>query len=583
MLFLKLAQTFKEMEKTSSRLDLTRYLVGLLKVTPVDIIDKVIYLIQGKLGPDHSSRELGIAEKIVIRSLSIATGISSHEIKLKFNEIGDLGDVAYDLKYSKAQSTLFHEPLTVQKVFDTLTKIANTSGIGSLDLKIRYITSLLNNTTSLEAKYLLKLILGNLRLGIANYTLIDALAISFTTDKKNRSILENAFNVSSDLGNIARILAKGSLREVQSISVSLFVPVRPMLAERAVDSKEALSKIRGKCLAEFKIDGERVQVHKRGKQIELFTRSLENITPHFPEIVKMFGEQDVDNFIVEGEVVAINPHDLKYLPFQSLMRRRRKHDIQQAMEAYPVVLNLFDILYFKGQDIMNFTFEERRRMLETNFGKVKSDGLKLVNQIRVTNVDEIDNFMTKSLENGCEGLMLKDSNSRYRAGAREWAWIKLKKEYSGTITDSVDLVVLGALYGKGRRVGKYGALLLGSYSKEEDAFYTICKVGTGFKDDVLSTLYDTLSKQVIHKKHPRVQTGGVSMDVWFEPSVVLEIVTPEITLSPVYTTGRNIIKPGYGLALRFPKFSGNIREDKSPEDSTTVEEIMKLYNNQLKQ
>ena len=188
-----------------------------------------------------------------------------------------------------------------------------------------------------------------------------------------------------------------------------------------------------------------------------------------------------------------------------------------------------------------------------------------------------------SLENGCEGLMLKDSNSRYRAGAREWAWIKLKKEYSGTITDSVDLVVLGALYGKGRRVGKYGALLLGSYSKEEDAFYTICKVGTGFKDDVLSTLYDTLSKQVIHKKHPRVQTGGVSMDVWFEPSVVLEIVTPEITLSPVYTTGRNIIKPGYGLALRFPKFSGNIREDKAPEDSTTVKEIMELYNNQSKQ
>src|SRR5690606_14010716 len=375
--------------------------------------------------------------------------------------------------------TLFSEPLTVERVFDTLTKIANTSGTGSLNLKIRYITSLLNNVSNLEAKYLLKLILGNLRLGIANYTLMDALAIGFTHDKGNRVILEKAFNVSSDLGNIARILAQGSIEEVQSISVSLFIPVRPMLAERAADSKEALSKIKGKCLAEVKIDGERVQVHKRGTRIELFTRSLENITSHFPEIVKMFTDLDVDNFIVEGEVVAINPHDQKCLPFQSLMRRRRKHDIQQAMEAYAVILNLFDILYHNGNDLMNLVFEERRKILEINFGNIKSDRLKLVNQKRVSNIDEIDNFMAESLDSGCEGLMLKDSNSRYRAGAREWAWIKLKKEYAGTITDSVDLVVLGALYGKGRRVGKYGALLLGSYSKEEDTFYTICKVGTG--------------------------------------------------------------------------------------------------------
>jgi DNA ligase-1 len=253
------------------------------------------------------------------------------------------------------------------------------------------------------------------------------------------------------------------------------------------------------------------------------------------------------------------------------------------MEAYPVILNLFDILFYDGRDLMNFTFIERRRLLETTFGKIKNYRLKLVDQIKVSNIDEIDNFMKRALKNGCEGLMLKDSNSRYRAGAREWAWIKLKKEYSGTISDSVDLVVLGALYGKGRRVGRYGALLLGSYSKEDDTFYTICKVGTGFKDDVLAALYDTLSKQVIHKKHPRVQTGGVSMDVWFEPTVVLEIVTPEITVSPVYTTGRNMIKHGYGLALRFPKFSGNIREDKSAEDSTTVKEIIELYNNQSKQ
>lgn len=583
MLFLELAQTFEKMETTSSRLALTQFLVDLLKKTPVDIIDKIVYLIQGKLGPDHSSKELGIAEKMVAKSLSIVTGISTNEIRLQYSKIGDLGDVAYRLKYNKLQSTLFQEPLTVEKVYDTMVKIANTSGTGSLDLKIRYITSMLNNSSNLESKYLLKLVLGTLRLGIANYTLIDALALSFTDNKKNKSILEHAFNLSSDLGNIARILAKGSVKDVQLISVSLFVPIRPMLAERAADSREALNKMKGECFAEFKIDGERVQIHKNGKQIELFTRSLENITSHFPEIVKMFAEVKTNNFIAEGEVVAINPNNLKYLPFQSLMKRKRKYEIQQAMEKYPVLLNLFDLLYYDGQDTMGLTFFERRRLLEAAFGNIKNDRLKLVDQVKVSKIDDIEIFMTKALGNGCEGLMLKDPNSRYRAGAREWAWIKLKKEYSGTITDSVDLVILGALYGKGRRVGKYGALLLGSYSKVEDTFYTICKVGTGFKDDVLTVLSDRLNKLVIDKKHPRVEAGALSMDVWFEPTIVLEIITAEITLSPVYTTGRNLIKPGYGFALRFPKFTGNVRDDKSPEDSTTVNEVLEIYSNQLKQ
>lgn len=582
MFFLELAQTFKEMETTSSRLALTQFLVALMKKTPINIIDKIVYLIQGKLGPDHNSKELGIAEKIVTRSLSLVTGISSNDIQLEYNKIGDLGDVAFGLKYNKTQSTLVQEPLTVEKVFDTLVKIANISGTGSLDLKIRYISSMLNNSTNLEAKYLLKLVLGTLRLGIANYTLIDALALSFTGNKENRSILENAYNLSSDLGNIAKILAKGSVNDVRLISVSMFVPVRPMLAERAADSSEALKKMRGECLAEFKIDGERVQIHKKGIQIELFTRSLENITSHFPEIVKMFANQSANNFIVEGEVVAINPDNLKFLPFQSLMKRRRKHEIQQAMETYPVLLNLFDLLYYDGQDTMGLAFFKRRELLETAFGNIKNDRLKLVDQIKASNIDEIEKFMTKALRNGCEGLMLKDPNSRYRAGAREWAWIKLKKEYSGIISDSIDLVILGALYGKGRRVGKYGALLLGSYSKIDDTFYTICKVGTGFKDNVLTTLSDRLGKLTIHKNHPRVEAGTLSMDVWFEPRIVLEIVASEITLSPVYTTGRNKIKPGYGFALRFPKFTGNVREDKSPEDSTTVDEVLQIYGNQIK-
>jgi DNA ligase-1 len=228
-------------------------------------------------------------------------------------------------------------------------------------------------------------------------------------------------------------------------------------------------------------------------------------------------------------------------------------------------------------------FLERRRLLNLSLKGNRNNRIKLIEQTRVSSTKDIDAFMTKALENGCEGLMLKNPQSTYRAGARGWAWIKLKKEYSVNVIDSMDLVVLGALHGKGRRVGKYGALLLGTYDKTNDTFYTIGKVGTGFTDEILSALSDRLSKLVIQEKSSRVEPGSLTMDVWFEPKVVLEIISPEITLSPVYTAARNGVRTGNGLALRFPKFSGKIREDKLPEDATTVDEVLELYQNQFKQ
>jgi DNA ligase-1 len=583
MLFIELAQTFEKMEKTRSRIELTNYLVELFAATPAEIIDKVVYLIQGKLGPDQESSELGIADKIVIKVLSQSGHIPINKIITEYNSIGDLGEVAFKFLTERTQATLFYEPLTVGKVFSTLLKISRTSGIGSLDVKIRLVNSLLSNSSKLESKFLVKLILGNLRLGIANFTLLDALTLAFTEDKKNRRILEQAFNVSSDLGKIATALANGSLSEVQSISISLFTPVRPMLAERAVDSLEALKKLEGSGLAEYKIDGERIQIHKQHGKIELFTRSLENVSLNFPDMINIIRLLPSKEMIVEGEIVAINSDSLKYLPFQNLMRRRRKYKIQEAVEAFPVMLNLFDLLFINGKDTTNLPFLERRRLLNLSLKGNRNNRIKLIEQTRVSSTKDIDAFMTKALENGCEGLMLKNPQSTYRAGARGWAWIKLKKEYSGNVIDSMDLVVLGALHGKGRRVGKYGALLLGTYDKTNDTFYTIGKVGTGFTDEILSALSDRLSKLVIQEKSSRVEPGSLTMDVWFEPKVVLEIISPEITLSPVYTAARNGVRTGNGLALRFPKFSGKIREDKLPEDATTVDEVLELYQNQFKQ
>ncbi|WP_458743624.1 ATP-dependent DNA ligase [Candidatus Nitrosocosmicus sp. T] len=583
MNFLELAETFAIMEKTTSRLELTDHLVLILKKTPTDMLDKIVYLIQGKLGPDYQSSELGIAEKLIIKSLSLVSGNSLNEIKKKYSEIGDLGEVAYNILTNKIQTTLISGLLTIEKVFNTLLKIAKVSGTGSLDNKLRFIVSLLNNSSNLEAKFIVKLILGNLRLGIADFTLLDAIALTFTGDKKNRQILERAYNVSSDLGKIALILSRGSIEDIRSISISLFIPIRPMLAERVSNPSEALEKINGYALAEFKIDGERIQIHKRGKRTELFTRSLENVTSNFPDLIKAFDNIETKDLIVEGEVVAINPENKKYLPFQSLMRRRRKYNIEEITAAYPVILNLFDLLYYDGSDMTHVPLLERRKLLANIFGRQqRSDKVKLIDQIKVSRIEEMENYTERALKNGCEGIMVKNPSSQYRAGAREWAWMKLKKEYSGEVTDSVDLVVVGALHGKGRRVGKYGALLLATYDAERDVFCTICKVGTGFTDNVLLMITDKLNKHIIKHKHPRVESGNAKMDTWFEPKIVLEIISPEITLSPVYTTAINKIKPEYGLALRFPKFTGKIRDDKSAEDATTVKEIFKIYKDQLK-
>ncbi len=582
MYFSELAEMFEKMEKTTSRLELTNHLVYILKRTTSEIIDKIVYLIQGKLGPDYQSKQLGIAEKVAIKSLALASGYSINDVQAKYNKIGDIGDVAYEILKSKLQTTLFYEKLTIEGLYNTLIKISELTGSGSIELKLKYINSLLNNSTNLESKYILKLILGNLRLGIADFTVLDAIAIAFTGNKKNRKILERAYNVSSDLGKIARILFNGSIDKVQSIPISIFVPVRPMLAERSPDSEEALKKMSGKmCYAEYKIDGERIQIHKQNERIELYTRNLENVTNNFSDIVNEFEKISTKDFIAEGEIVSVDSTTGRFLPFQSLMHRRRKYNIEDAIKDYPVRLNFFDLLYYDNQDKTDLPFSTRRKTLEEIFS-FENEKIKLISQKMVEKAEEIDNFMTKAIEDGCEGLMIKNPDSTYRAGAREWAWIKLKREYSNKLLDTIDLVIVGAIYGKGRRVGKYGALLLASYEPNEDIFYTICKVGTGFTDELLDEISNRLKHHIIANKNPRVNSGEIKMDVWFEPKIVIEIFSPEITLSPIYTTHIDKIKKGYGLALRFPKFTGKIREDKNAEDSTTIREIENIYKKQLK-
>jgi DNA ligase-1 len=573
-------EAFEQMEQTSSRLALTEYLVDLLKKTPSGIIDKVIYLIQGKLYPDYEGIELGMAEKMVIRAIASSSGKDQLQVEKVYQKTGDLGDVAVETMKSKSQSTLFSEPMTVERVYSTFDRVARSTGSGSQETKLRLISSLLNDATAAEGRYIIKFIMGQLRLGIADYTMLDALALAFTGDKANRQVLENAYNVSSDLGTVAKLLATTGLEAVKSIRITLFKPIRPMLAERIRTAEEALQRMEGKAAVEYKLDGERVQLHKGKQNAELFSRRLEKITSHYPDVAEAV-KSIKSEVILEGEVVAINVQTGEYLPFQELMHRRRKYGVEEAMENYPVVINFFDVLYIDGKSRTELTYMERRKLLKKIIDGVRNGKVRLIEQTIASKPEEIDRFMAAAIENGCEGVMIKEMSSSYRAGAREYAWVKLKREYRSDLADTLDLVIVGALHGRGRRTGKYGALLLAAYDEKTDMFQSVTKVGTGFTDVHLEQFYKELEKHIISKRHARVETG-MDMDVWFEPGIVIEVIASEITLSPSHAAALNVLRPGYGLALRFPKFTGKIRDDKKPEDATSTEEIVAMYRRQLK-
>jgi len=580
MEFSIIAEIFERMESTSKRIELTNLLVELLKKTPKKIIPNAVYLLQGIIRPNFEGVELGVAEKLAIRAISKSSGLSIKKIEDDYKKYGDLGLTASNILKLKTQTTFTAEKITLERVYETLFRIAKLGGKGSQDLKMKYISSLLNDATPLEAKFVLKILLGTLRLGIAENTIMDALAIAFTGKKENKEQIENAYNVSSDLGKVSLLIATDGIDEIKKFKISLFSPIRPMLADRVKSEKEAIKKMPERFAAEYKLDGERVQIHKQANEVVLFSRRLENITKYYPDIVENVKKSlSVNEGVFEAEIVPVNENTGEFLPFQELMHRRRKYKLEKAISQYPITVNFFDVLYFDKKDCLNLEYSERRKILEKLVNE--DDFLKLVPMLFVKNENEIEDFLESSINSGCEGLMLKTLDAPYRAGARGSNWLKLKREYRNELGDSLDLIVIGAYFGRGRRTGLYGTLLLGTYNPDKDNFPSVCKVGTGFTDESLDQLYQILSNKITLKKNSRV-VSEMEADVWFEPELVLEIVASEITLSPIHKTGLNLIRKGSGFALRFPKFTGKIRFEKAVEDASTDEEVLALYKGQSK-
>lgn len=578
-----ISDAYEKIEATTKRLEMTDLLVTLLKNTPKNLLGKVVYLTQGKLYPDFEGVEIGVAERSAIKVLSRVSGRKESEIEADLQKSGDIGETAQNLLAKRRQSMFgSQKALTVERVYETLDKMACTSGSGAVDSKLTFLAGLLSDASPKEAKYILRTVTGNLRLGIADMTVLDALAIAYGGGKEARELIERAYNISSDLGRVAEVVAEKGLDGIGKYEVRVFEPIRPMLAERLSSPDDILEKFGGKCVAEYKYDGERIQLHKKGNKVVLFSRRLEKISDQYPDAVDLVMKKvSANEAILEGECVAMDLETGEMRPFQELMHRRRKYGIEAAINQYPVSLFMFDALFVDGKDYTQQPYPLRRKALEKAIAK--SDRLTCAKQTTASNPKMLEVFFEEAISEGCEGLICKavGKESVYQAGARGWLWIKYKRDYKSEMTDTVDLVVVGAFHGRGKRAGAYGALLLATYNKKDDAFETVTKCGTGFTDKDLAQLPGMLRKHEIPRKHSRVQSS-LEADVWFEPAVVLEILGAEITLSPIHTCALNSIRKGSGLAIRFPRFTGKYRTDKAPEDSTSSAEVVEMYRSQLK-
>jgi DNA ligase-1 len=570
------AETYRDLEGSSGRLALIERLADLFRQTPDELLPTVALLCQGQIAPDFAGVELGMAERLAARAVAQAVGVPAEQVLASARDTGDLGLTAERLLAEQDPDRPAN--LEVGVAFEGLHQIAQAEGEGSQGRKLAGMVGLLTLARPLEARYLIRTVTGSLRLGIGTATILDALAEVHAGGRKARPTLERAYNICSDLSLVAATLVSGGLAAVEAMQVRAGNPVRPMLAQRLSEPGEILAKLGGSCAAEYKYDGIRVQAHRTADgALELYTRRLDRVSTQFPEVVKLLdGSLGPREVILEGEVVAFDPASGELRPFQDVMFRRRKYGITEAVSDFPVSMFCFELLYADGDDLTRLPYLERRARLAEAI--TASPRLRLATAEQVEDEAALERVFEAAVAEGCEGVICKSVSptAPYQAGARGWQWIKLKRDYRTELTDTLDLVVVGGLAGRGRRAGMYGALLLAVYDPAGDRFQTICKCGTGFSDAELAALPARLAPLARDGRPGRVDSRWAA-DVWFEPKLVVEVLAAELTLSPHHTAGWGLLKEDAGLALRFPRFTGRWRDDKSPTDATTVEEAVTMF------
>ncbi len=579
--FARLSHYFEKLEKTSSRLALIKILAELFRlIERPDEIAQVCYLVQGRVAPIFEALEIGMAEKTVARSIAIAYHTTPEHVFKLYATLGDLGLVA---EQRSREAGRVSNVLQVDDVFEGLKTIAQTAGKGMVEKRIALLADLLRQVDSVSAKYVVRIALGNLRLGIGDSTILDALATAKFHDTHKRKDLEGAYNKTSDLGLIARTLwqypgQEDALRAVAQLDIQVGKPIRPQLAERLPDVETIIKKM-GVVDVQYKYDGLRTQIHKDGQQVSIFSRNLENMSQMFPEILEGTRKQvQADNVILDAEALAYHPASEEFLPFQETSRRRRKYHIEAMAQQLPLKAFVFDILYKNGVSLLEKPLVERMKMLEETI--TPHDILILTSHQMVRDAKTLSLLFEEAISKGLEGVVVKKLESPYEAGARNFNWVKLKRHADGALQDTIDCVLLGYLFGRGKRATLgAGALLVGVYDQKQDMFVTVSKIGTGLTDEGWRSIKERTKGLVVDHKPARV-LSLIEPSVWLEPEIVIEVLADEITRSPIHTAGKVGDEPGY--ALRFPRLVAFREKEKKPEDATTVEELIEMYQSQGK-
>ena len=561
MPFKELASYFDKLEKTSSRLKITKVLSELFEATTSAEVDKIVYLSLGVLAPNYEGVLLNLAEKMMIRTLALAFNKSADEVKSLYKKSGDLGDTAEEL----SQSTVHHSQLTVTDVYEKLLDIAKDNGEGSQERKVEMTSSLLKNLDSLSVRFVARIPVGKLRLGFSEKTVIDALA---GHDPKIQKEIEEAYNIRPDIGYIARLVKEGNLKAAKP---EIGVPVVPMLAQRLNSVTEMIKKM-GEVSVEPKFDGLRIFIHfKRHNPdkaeadfVRIFTRNM-NLIPleTFPELAEVGKYIKADEIIIDTEAVGLDPQRQMFVDFQKTVSRRRKHEIEKNSNEIPLQFQVFDILLIDGKSLINELYLTRREELVK---RIENGSLLRVDENTITKDPEvIRELHDKYLKMGLEGVVVKKANGKYVSGRTGWNWVKMKEEegQEGRLSDTLDCIVMGYFTGKGKRAQfGLGKILVGI--KDGDVIRTLTKVGTGLTEAMLVEIKNRLNK-LQSKEKPKEYEAQKDLipDVWAVPSLVIEVTADSISKST---------KHSLGLSLRFPRFL-RIREDKGAGDATTLEEL----------
>lgn len=587
MLFKDFVGYLSQLENTASRNQMTVLLSDMFGKLDKSNIDKALYLLMGRVSPKFVAEEFNFSVKMIIRTIESTSSNftfgyeQKHSVEEIFKKHGDIGKTVEIYWQEKG---IMSNNLDLGYVYDKLLEIVKTTGNGSQQLKTEKVRELIDSMDKDEAKFLARIIVGKLRLGISEKTILDALSWFKSQDKSLRDDFERAFGVCTDIGKLGKVTIDADLKDIRSIleqlTITPGVPIASKLVERETSARGVFARMQN-IYAQPKLDGLRIQIHKwvenNNVHVELFSRNLENMTESFPEIVSAMSNFPEQSIILDSEVIGVDLQTGKYLAFQDTIQRKRKHEVAITMESIPVKAEVFDVLYLEGRDISREPIEYRMSVLENSFKQVSTPSISKLNTQHIETESELQEFYTKCVNTGLEGIIAKSNGTKYLPGTRNFDWIKLKASAREDMVDSVDAVVLGYYVGEGKR-NKFGigAFLIGVYDKDRDEYETIAKVGTGITDEQFGQIKSDLDKLIITRPLNYNIHKSLIPDFYVKPEIVVVVEADQITRSSMHTA--SIDKEGRGLSLRFPRLIEWNRKDKGIADADTTESLTKMFN-----